>query len=128
MIVSIFIVVFGVGALTQFSVAYCHTLLVAYGKVEISDRTQELTGIDIQKVDQMEFDRLMQFVRMSPDPRDDSVEIRIIQIYFRVMSLIRMVLAPLSKHISIWTDGELSKCAYFAAVTFDRRTPLLLNN
>jgi hypothetical protein len=128
MIVSIFILLFSIGALAQFSLAYCHTLLVAYGKVEISDRTQELIGIDVGKVDPMEFRRLMQFVRMSPDPGDDSSEIAIIQGYFRAMSMIRIFLAPLSKRFSAWTDGELSKCSYFAAVTLDRRMPPLLNS
>ncbi len=127
MIVSIFILLFSIGALAQFSLAYCHTLLVAYGKVEISDRAQQLTGINIREVDPTEFRRLMQFVRLAPDPGDDSAEIRIIQTYFRAMSLARAILAPISKRVSKWTHRELSNCAYFAAVTLDRRMPPLRN-
>ncbi len=127
MIVSILILLFSIGALAQFSIAYCHTLLIAYGKVEVSNRTQKLIDINIQEVDPMAFGRLMQLVRMAPDPGDDSAEIRIIHAYFHVMSLVRVVLSPISKYVARWTYGELSRCAYFAAVTFDRRMSPLQN-
>lgn len=128
MIASTLILLFGIGALVQFSVAYCQTLLIAYGKVEISSRTRELIGINAERVAPEEFARLMAFVRMAPDPGDDSAEIRMVKIYFGVMKFVRFVTGPVSTRISRWAECELSNCAYFAAVTLDRRMPPLSQN
>ena len=125
MIVSIFILILALGGLLQFSVAYCRSLLIAYGKVEISERTRELAGIGGDRIEPEGFGRLMAFVRMAPDPGDDSMDIQIVKMYFRVMNFARSVTAPISARMARWTEGELSSCAYFAAVTLDRRMPPL---
>lgn len=112
--------IFSVGALGQFAVAYCRTLLLAYNKVELSSRVREVTGIG-QTVAASDFDRLLQLVRLAPPLADDASEIRTVRIYHGFASVANAMLAPLSKKVSHWIQGELESCSYFAAVALDRR-------
>jgi hypothetical protein len=82
----------------------------------------------LDNIQPTEFARLMGFVRVAPDPGDDGLEIGTITSYFYALRLTRIISAPLSNRISSWMELELSKCAYFAAVTLDRRLPPLLNS
>jgi hypothetical protein len=127
MTLSILILIFGIFALAQFAVSYCRTLLIAYGKAEISPRTRELASLTSHHPNPIDFARLMGFVRVAPDPGDDALEIGTITSYFHALRLARVISAPLSNRISRWMELELAKCAYFAAVTLDRRLPPILN-
>jgi hypothetical protein len=128
MAIPILILVFSVGALAQFSLAYCRTLLIAYGKVEVSARTREIAGINTSTIQPEMFSQLTCLLRLAPDPQDDSAEIESVKTYFFTMSLLRQIFGPLSARISRWFDGELSLCAHFAAVTLDRRIQPLPHN
>jgi hypothetical protein len=128
MIISILILVFSVGSLAQFSLAYCRTLLIAYGKVEISERAREIAGINTESLQPEMFGQLTFLLRLAPDPGDDSAEVESVKTYFVAMSLLRQIFGPLSARISRWFDGELSMCAHFAAVTLDRRIQPLPHN
>ncbi|MGH9744684.1 MAG: hypothetical protein ACRD59_01065 [Candidatus Acidiferrales bacterium] len=128
MIVSTLILVFSVGSLAQFSLAYCRTLLIAYGKVEISDRAREIAAIHTQSVQPEMFSHLNCLLRLVPEPGDDSAEIGIVNAYFAAMSLLRGLFGPVSARVSQWFEGELSMCAHFAAVTLDRRLHPLAHN
>lgn len=114
------VLMFSVGALGQFAVAYCRTLLLAYNKVELSARVREVTGIG-QAVAASDFDRLLQLVRLAPSLADDASEMRTVRVYHGVASLANAILSPLSKSVSQWIQGELESCSHFAAVALDRR-------
>ena len=128
MIIPILILVFSVGSLVQFSLAYCRTLLIAYGKVEISERTREIAGINTDSVQPETFSQLTCLLRLAPDPEDDTAEVESVKTYFFAMSLLRQIFGPISARISRWFDAELSLCAHFAAVTLDRRIQPLPRN
>jgi hypothetical protein len=119
--ISALMLVLTVGALVQFFVAYCRTILLTYSKVEISERTREVTGISIEKVEPEEFSRLMGLLRVAPDPCDDAAELRAVSIYFRIIQLTRRLVSPLSRAAHEWSEIELGRCAHFAAVALDRR-------
>jgi hypothetical protein len=119
--ISAFMLVLTVGALVQFFFAYCRTLLLTYSKVEISERTSEVTGISIEKVEPEEFSRLMGLLRVAPDPCDDAAERRAVSVYFRVVQLASWLVSPLSRAVEEWSEVELGRCAHFAAVALDRR-------
>jgi hypothetical protein len=124
MITSILVII-GFGALAQFAIAYYRTLLMAYGKVEVSDTAYAFAGIESRKVDHGDFDLLLRLVQMAPDPEDDSAEILIVQFYCPVMRTLRWLTGPLSPRLSRLAECELASCAHFAAVTLDRRLPPL---
>jgi hypothetical protein len=125
MIISILILILGLGSLVQFAIAYCRTLLLAYSKVEVSDRAYAVAGIEASEVSYDDFDRLIRLAHMAPDPEDDSAEIVTVRIYYRAMRLLRWLIAPLSARLTKLAECELTSCSYFAAVTLDRRlTPI----
>jgi hypothetical protein len=111
---------FSLGALAQFAIAYCRTLLLAYNKVELSQRVREVTGIG-DTLAPSDFQRLLQLVRLAPPLADDATEIRAVSIYFRLAHMAGALLSPLSHQASHWFESELARCSYFAAVTLDRR-------
>lgn len=112
--------IFSLGALGQFAVAYCRTLLLAYNKVELSARVREVTGIG-ETVAASDFDRLLQLVRLAPPLADDATEIRAVKVYHGLACVARVLASPVSRQASQWIQGELERCSYFAAVTLDRR-------
>ncbi|MGB0034522.1 MAG: hypothetical protein WBP79_03510 [Candidatus Acidiferrales bacterium] len=119
--ISILILVFTLGALGQFFVAYCRTLLLTYEKVEMTQRTRDVAGLAGNVVPPNEFVRLMQLLRVAPDPGDDVTEIAAVSVYYHVMNFAGRFVSPLSQSSRRWIDRELSRCAYFAAITLDRR-------
>jgi hypothetical protein len=122
MIISVLILMFGAAALVQFSLAYCRTLLMAYEKVEVSAKTQEIIGITGAAIGPYSFHRLMVIVRLAPDPGDDGMEIRTVGLYYQIMRLAGWLSSPLSsQRVADWFERELMRCSYFAAVSLDRR-------
>jgi hypothetical protein len=114
------IFIFSLGALGQFAVVYCRTLLLAYNKVELSPNVREITGIG-DALAPPDFHRLLQLVRLAPPLADDAAEIRAVSMYFGLVRAAGTVLSPLSRKASQWFENELAHCSYFAAVTLDRR-------
>lgn len=115
------LLVLSMAALAQFSVAFCRSLLLSYGKVELSDRVREVTGLSSGAVEAAEFARLMNLVHLAPDPGDDAMEIRSVSAYHTVVAIGRWILAHTWVAGRDWCENELQRCAHFAAVTLDRR-------
>lgn len=110
-----------VGALVQFFMAYCQTLLLTYSKVEISERTRDMAGIAGEVPEAEAYYRLVRLLRVAPDPGDDGTEIAAVGVYYRAIRLANWLLSSASNSVSDWSSRELSRCAYFAAVALDRR-------
>ena len=121
MIISILTLILGLGSLVQFAIAYCRTLLLAYSKVEVSEKAYAVAGIAASEVSYDDFDRLIRLAQMAPDPEDDSAEIATVRVYYVAMRLLRWLTAPFSARLAKLAECELTSCAYFAAVTLDRR-------
>ena len=119
--ITVLVLVFTLFALGQFSIAYCRTLLQTYAKVELSTQLAEVSGVTVEELGPSDFGHLMELVRVAPDPGDDASEIRTINIYYRIASMVRWILAPVSQTAARWAESELSRCAHFAAVSLDRR-------
>jgi hypothetical protein len=110
-----------IAALVQFSLAFCRSLLLTYSKVELSERVREVTGLSGEAVEASEFSRLMNLVFLAPDPGDDAMEIRSISAYHTLVVIARWLISRVWKTGCNWCENELRRCAYFAAVTLDRR-------
>jgi hypothetical protein len=119
--IAVFILVFSLGALVQFSLAYCRTLLMTYGKVELSERMNDILGLKGNAVDPSEFERLMSLVLVAPDPCDDRIEIFAVRAYHGVVDFAQSILSLAPGNAARWFERDLAGCAYFAAVTLDRR-------
>lgn len=112
--------IFSLGAMGQFAIAYCRTLILAYNKVELSQRVREVTGMG-DTLAPSDFHRMLEFVRLAPPLGDDAAEIRVVSIYFRLARVAGALVSPLSRQASRWFEQEFERCSYFAAVTLDRR-------
>jgi len=121
MMISAAMVVLSILALSQFMLAYCQALLSAYCEMRISERTRQVAKITGDTVNPGEFDYLMGLVRAAWDPGDDGIRIRAVKFYYSVLHVAEQLLAPFSPRVSQWTERELGRCAYFAAVSLDRR-------
>jgi hypothetical protein len=119
--IPVLIFVISVLALLQFFFSYCRSLLAAYQKWDLSDEARELTGITDHSAAGDEFVRLVQLVRLCPEPGDDAVEIRAVSGYYRLLGFLRRALGRLIPPAGDWLERERSGCSYFAAVALDRR-------
>jgi hypothetical protein len=108
-------------ALLQFFVSYCRSILSASRERELSRQTRELTGIAGGGVNGEEFRRLVQLVRLCPEHGDDGQAMAAVRIYYSLLGMIRRAGGRASKSISNWLESERGSCAYFAAVSLDRR-------
>ncbi len=119
--IAALIFVISMAALLQFFVSYCRSLIAAYRKVELSEQAREVIGIQDQVVDGDDFRRLLQLVRLCPEPGDDGIEIRAVRTYYGLLNLLRAALRPLTPAVVAWAEQERRSCTYFAAVALDRR-------
>lgn len=113
--------VFSVGALIQFAISYCRTLLLNSSELEISKRVLEVTGFAAGNYTSSDFDRVMQLIRFAPQLRDDAAQMRAISVYYRLTRVASALVSPLSREASRWFESELSRCTQFAVVALDRR-------
>lgn len=119
--IAALIFVISLATLLQFFVSYCRSQIGASGKRELSEQASELTGIQGHAVRGDEFHRLLQLLRLCPEPGDDSNEIRAVRGYFGLLGLLRGVFHTLAPALAVWAEHEREGCAYFAAVALDRR-------
>jgi hypothetical protein len=114
------IFIFSVAALMQFFVSYCRSLIAASSRRALSTDVQDVIGIR-RSASGEDFDRVMQFLYLCPDRREDRNGIKAIGAYFRLLGAIGAIMGKLVPSLRAWTESERSQCAYFAAVALDRR-------
>ena len=119
--IAALIFVIAIAGFLQFFVSYCRSLIAAYERVDLSEQAREVTGINSRHVSGQDFARLLQLVRMCPEPGDDSREIGAVRTYFRLLSMARAAFHRISPSLEQRMERELESCAYFAAVALDRR-------
>jgi hypothetical protein len=107
-------------ALLQFFVSYCRSLIAASRAQVFSDQLREITGIRDHEIAGEEFGRLVQLARLCPDTGNDTHAIAAVQCYFQLLKIGRSALKMIPSAVA-WTERELSRCAYFAAVALDQR-------
>ncbi len=107
--------------LLQFFIAYCRALIAASFRLELSPQAHEVTGIDDHIVRNDDFRRLLQLVRLCPEPGNDGLELRAVRDYYALLGFLRSTLGSLAPALAAWTDRERQGCGYFAAVALDRR-------
>jgi hypothetical protein len=114
------IFVFSVAALMQFFVSYCRSLIAASVRRALSSDVQDVIGIR-RSASGEDFARVMQYLYLCPDSREDRNGIKAIGAYFRLLGAVGTVMGKLIPSLRTWTESERSQCAYFAAVALDRR-------
>jgi len=119
--IAALIFVIAIAGFLQFFVSYCRSLIAVYERVDLSEQAREVTGISNRHASGQDFGRLLQLVRMCPEPGDDSREIGAVRAYFKLLTLARSVAGKLAPSLEQHMERERGSCAYFAAVALDRR-------
>src|SRR5450432_923319 len=114
------IFVFSFAALMQFFVSYCRSLIAASARRSLSLDVQDVIGIS-RSTSGEDFERVMQFLHLCPERREDRSGIQAIAAYFRLLGAVGKTVGAILPTLRAWTESERSQCAYFVAVALARR-------
>jgi hypothetical protein len=114
------ILVVSVVAMLQFFVSYCRSLIAASARRTLSLDVQDVIGIK-QCASSEDYDRVMQYLYLCPERREDRNGIQAVNAYFRLLSALQATLGKVLPSLRSWAETEQSQCTYFAAVALDRR-------
>jgi hypothetical protein len=119
--ITAIILAFSMFALLQFFISYSRSLIAACSAQPLSPQVREVASIHGRTVDGEEFARLVQLARLCPESRSDRWPVSAVSNYFRMLNFVRGASKRLIPSLVSWTERERSGCAYFAAITLDRR-------
>jgi hypothetical protein len=114
------IFILSAAALLQFFISYSRSLIAASIKQPLSAEVRDVTGI-ANSASGDDFARVLQLLDLCPERPEERGRIRAISAYFELLTAVRSTVARIIPALVAWTDMERGQCAYFAAVTLDRR-------
>ena len=114
------IFVCSIAFLLQFFISYCRSLIGAFSRHTLSSEVQDVTGITRVPSGE-DFARILQLLQLCPARPEDRNEIKAIRLYFSLLTFFRSTLAWLVPGLRAWTESERGQCAWFAAVSLERR-------
>jgi len=120
-VIAALIFVASLAAFVQFLVSYCHSVVAAFGKVEVSPRVREVAGMGSREVAVDDFARFLQLLHLCPEHDADRVEIRAVKIYYALLRAVASVSHLFVPSVGAWAHRERVGCSHFAAVALDRR-------
>ena len=114
------IFILSAAALLQFFISYSRSLIAASIKQPLSPEVRDVTGI-ANSASGNDFARVVQLLELCPERPEERGRIRTISAYFEFLTAVRSTVARIIPALMAWTEMERGQCAYFAAVTLDRR-------
>jgi len=106
-------------ALAPLFVSYCGTVLSSARRVEPSDRARSLADVADRDISEGDFERILQLVRLCPEPEADRSTVRAIAIYFRTLGAVARAFRNASPQLADWAVRERANCSHFVAVVLD---------
>jgi len=104
----------------QFFVPYCRSVIAASCGHVLSPEVRDVTGLT-NPASGEDFRRVVQLLHLCPDRPEDRGEIRAIGVYFGMLNALKSLSRNIAPKVRTWTESELGRCTYFAAVALDRR-------
>jgi hypothetical protein len=114
------IFILSTAALLQFFISYSRSLIAASIRQPLSAEVRDVTGI-LNSASGDDFPRVLQLLELCPERPEERGRIRAISAYFELLTAVRSTVARIIPTLMAWTEMERGQCAYFAAVTLDRR-------
>jgi hypothetical protein len=106
--------------LSMFFVSYCRSMMASAARHELSDEVRDVTGIqDSASAD--DYTRVVQILQLCPERPEDRLALRSVNAYYACLKAVQGALSSLLPALRSWAAQEQASCAYFAAVTLDRR-------
>lgn len=118
--IAILIFALAVGALLQFFISYCRSLIISYSEVVLSQEAREWTALQPGPVRGEDFGRLLGLLRSSHVPGDDSAELGVARLYYLLVSALHS-LCPARAQLRQAFANERGACAHMLAVAVERR-------
>jgi hypothetical protein len=106
--------------LFMFFVSYCRSMMASAARHELSEEVRDVTGIREVAVPR-DYERVLQILQLCPERPDDRSSLRAVDLYHACLLTAQGTLTALLPGLKSWMDQEQASCAYFAAVTLDRR-------
>lgn len=122
--IAALICVASVAAFAQFLVSYCHSVVAAFGKMELSPRVREVAGMGDRALAVDDFARFLQLMHLCPEHKTDRLEIRAVKTYYVLLRAVQLISRMFVPRVADWADRERLGCSHFAAVALDRRMEL----
>src|SRR5207245_2154403 len=82
------VLVIAFSALLQFFVSYCRSVIAASTGLDLSEQVREISGIESRRVRSDEFTRLLQLLRLCPEPGNDQFGIGAVHGYYGLLGLL----------------------------------------
>jgi phosphatidylglycerophosphate synthase len=117
-LIAALICVASVAAFVQFLISYCHSVVAAFGKMELTARVREVAGMGDRAVAADDFAR---FLHLCPEHNADRLAIRAVKIYYALLHAVEVTSRALVPGVSAWASRERVSCSHFAAVALERR-------
>ena len=114
------ILVFSLVTFLMFFVSYCRSLTASSSSHPLSEEVRDVTGITT-RASGHDFAKVLQLLELCPERPADRTELRAVRLYYWFLSTAQTALSRLAPSFKSWSDNEQASCAYFAAVTLDRR-------
>jgi len=114
------IFVASLATLWMFFISYCRSLMASSSRHPLSTEVRDVTGIRTV-ASAGDYRRVMQLLQLCPERQEDRNELQAVKIYHSFLVATRQALAWIVPSLHPWADHEQAGCAYFAAVTLDRR-------
>jgi hypothetical protein len=107
--------------LLQFFVSYSRSLISESRQHELSEQASEISGVTAKTVRADQFKRLLLLIALCPGAGGDTIQVRAVSAYFKMLSLVRVLFAWALPAAARWIEAERGGCTYAAAVVLDRR-------
>lgn len=114
------ILVFSLVTLGMFFVSYCRAVMATSSRHLLSEEVRDVTGIH-SPARSKDFVRVMQLLQLCPERPEDRTSLQAVGVYYSMVGVLQSTLARLAPSLASWAEHERGGCAYFAAVTLDRR-------
>lgn len=118
--IAALILLLSIGALFQFFLSYCRSLVAIYSQEELSSLAQEYTNLGNRTVHGSDLKRLVRLVRQFPYPLGDTMQLLAVRVYYHLLAIVG-ILGRLRPAVVGWLEREQAGCAYCVAVALDRR-------
>jgi hypothetical protein len=106
--------------LFMFFVSYCRSMMASAARHELSDEVRDVTGIQ-STASAADYTRVIQILQLCPERPQDRLALRAVSTYYSCLRTLQGAFSSILPGLRAWADQEQASCAYFAAVTLDRR-------
>lgn len=106
--------------LFMFFVSYCRSMMASAARHELSDEVREVTGIQ-ETATASDYVRVAQILELCPERPEDRAAFRAVSVYHACLHSAQQPFSRALPVLKSWIEQEQASCAYFAAVTLDRR-------